>query len=77
MLAVINEYQSKASGADIAFKMGEKARRGGTLGKAKLGYLNVIDSSEGRQIRTVGLDPIGPLRQARVRALRHRQLHPQ
>ncbi len=36
MLAVVNEYQSKASGVDISFKMGEKAKRGGTLGLAPL-----------------------------------------
>ncbi|MDJ1372666.1 recombinase family protein [Gulosibacter molinativorax] len=57
MLAVFNEYQSRESGADIAYKMGEKAKRGGTLGRAKLGYLNVMDTSEGRQIRTIEVDP--------------------
>lgn len=57
MLAVINEYQSKASGADIAYKMGEKVKRGGSVGRAPLGYLNIMDTSEGRQIRTVIPDP--------------------
>ncbi len=56
MLAVINEYQSRESGADIAYKMGEKAKHGGTLGLAPLGYRNVIDTFEGRQIRTVATD---------------------
>jgi len=57
ILATFNEYQSRESGADIAYKMGQKARSGGTLGRAPLGYLNVFDRSEGREIRTVALDP--------------------
>jgi site-specific DNA recombinase len=57
MLAVINEYQSKASGADIAYKMGEKVKRGGSVGRAPIGYLNTMDTTEGRQIRTVVPDP--------------------
>ncbi|GLZ30822.1 recombinase [Lentzea sp. NBRC 105346] len=57
ILATFNEYQSRQSGADIAYKMGKKARNGGTLGRAKLGYLNHIDHSEGRVIRTIIVDP--------------------
>jgi hypothetical protein len=34
-----------------------KARNGGTLGRAKLGYLNHIDHSDGRVIRTIIVDP--------------------
>ncbi len=57
ILATFNEYQSRESGADIAYKMGQKAKNGGTLGRAPLGYLNVFDRSEFREIRTVALDP--------------------
>jgi site-specific DNA recombinase len=56
ILATFNEYQSRQSGADIAYKMGQKARNGGTLGRAKLGYLNHIDHSDGRVIRTIIVD---------------------
>lgn len=56
VLASFNEYQSRQSGADIANKMGQKARTGGTLGRAKIGYLNHIDHSDGRVIRTIILD---------------------
>jgi DNA invertase Pin-like site-specific DNA recombinase len=31
ILATFNEYQSRESGADIAYKMGQKARNGGTI----------------------------------------------
>nr|WP_330359603.1 recombinase family protein [Actinosynnema sp. ALI-1.44] len=37
--------------------MGQKARNGGTLGRAKLDYLNHIDHSDGRVIRTIIVDP--------------------
>ena len=57
ILATFNEYQSRESGADIAYKMGQKAKNGGTLGRAPIGYRNVIDRSGFREIRTVALDP--------------------
>ena len=57
ILATFNEYQSRQSGVDIAYKMGQKARSGGTLGRARLGYLNYIDHSDGRVIRTIIVDP--------------------
>ncbi len=57
ILATFNKYQSRESGADITYKMSQKARSGGTLGRVPLGYLNVFDRSEGREIRTVALDP--------------------
>lgn len=57
ILATFNEYQSRESGADIAYKMGQKAKNGGTLGRAPIGYLNVIDRTEFREIRTVAIDP--------------------
>jgi DNA invertase Pin-like site-specific DNA recombinase len=57
ILHAVDEYRSKADGADIAYKMGAKARNGGTLGRAPLGYLNARDMSEGRNIGIVKLDP--------------------
>jgi site-specific DNA recombinase len=56
MLAAFNEYRSNADGADISYKMGQKAKNGGTLGRAKLGYLNVRDHSAGREVRTIAVD---------------------
>ena len=58
----VNEYQSRASGADIAYKMGQKIIRGGSVSRAPIGYLNVRESFEGREVRTVAVDPVrGPL----------------
>jgi site-specific DNA recombinase len=61
LLAAVNEYRSAEDGADIRYKMSQKAKRGGTLGRAKLGYLNVretIDDEHGRrEVRAVAVDP--------------------
>ena len=53
----VNEYQSRASGADIAYKMGQKVKNGGAIGRAPLGYLNVREKFEGREVRTIAIDP--------------------
>ena len=57
MLAVFNEYQVLVAGEDIRYKMGQKAKNGGTLGVAKVGYRNVRIRYEGREIRTIDIDP--------------------
>ncbi len=56
ILAAINEFRSAEDGADIRDKMAYKARSGGTIGKAPLGYRNVRIDYDGRQINTVQLD---------------------
>ena len=43
ILHAVDQYQSQASGADISYKMAAKARNGGTLGLAPLGYRNARD----------------------------------
>jgi site-specific DNA recombinase len=53
----VNEYQSRASGADISYKMGQKVARGGAIGRAPIGYLNVREQYEGREVRTIAVDP--------------------
>ena len=57
ILSAVDEYRVKADGADIAYKMGAKARNGGTIGRARLGYVNARDLSEGRNIGIVKIDP--------------------
>lgn len=62
ILDQVNTYFSKASGTDIRTKMEGKAKRGGTPGKAKLGYLNTRKTVEGRKIAVIETDPVrGPL----------------
>jgi DNA invertase Pin-like site-specific DNA recombinase len=57
MLAVINQYQSEASSADIKEKLAHKAKKGGTIGHAPIGYLDVKEEFEGRKVNTVAVDP--------------------
>ena len=56
LLAAFNEYRSAKDGADISYKMGQKAKNGGTLGRAPIGYLNTLERVDGREIRSVGVD---------------------
>lgn len=58
MMDIMNDLQNTLQGLDIQTKMGNKAVGGGTIGRAKLGYLNVRIDYEGRQINTIGLDPV-------------------
>lgn len=57
ILAAFNEYRSAEDGADIRYKMGEKAKKGGTLGRAPIGYVNIRERFEGREVRAVIFDP--------------------
>ena len=62
IMAIFNELQVRSNGEDVKTKMANKARNGGTVGRAPLGYLNVGNISEGREFRTVIVDPVrGPL----------------
>ncbi len=56
MLDVMNDLMNKLQGLDIQEKMRTKARNGGTLGFAKVGYLNVRAEFDGKLINTVALD---------------------
>ncbi len=57
ILAAINQYRSASEGEDIARKLAHKAKLGGTIGRAPLGYLNVKEDCEGRMVSAVALDP--------------------
>jgi site-specific DNA recombinase len=56
ILASINEFRSAEDGADIRDKLSYKARNGGTIGLAPLGYVNTKEIFEGRRINTVAID---------------------
>lgn len=61
MLAVINEYASSQSAEDVKYKMGQKAKNGGTITRTPVGYLNTIEIVDDRKVRTVIIDPVrGP-----------------
>jgi site-specific DNA recombinase len=62
MLASFAEYYSRNLGNEVLKGLTEKAKRGGTPGRPPIGYLNVGEMVDGREIRTVAVDPArGPL----------------
>ena len=57
IMCSIAEFYSRNLANEVIKGMGEKARNGGTLGKAPLGYMNVRARDEhGREVRTIALD---------------------
>lgn len=56
MLASFSEYYSRNLAAEVVKGATQKAKRGGTPGITPLGYLNVIERLDGRDIRTVAVD---------------------
>ncbi len=57
IMASIAEFYSGNLGAEALKGMLQKVARGGTIGKAPIGYLNVTKVIDGREVRTVTLDP--------------------
>jgi site-specific DNA recombinase len=57
MLASFAEYYSQNLAREVIKGATEKAKRGGTPGIAPLGYLNVRETVDGRDVRTVAPDP--------------------
>lgn len=62
IMSSIAEFYSKNLANEVIKGSVQKAKSGGTVGKAPTGYLNVRKLENGREIRTVELDPErGPL----------------
>lgn len=57
ILSTIAEFYARNLGTEALKGMQQKAMRGGTNGKAPLGYRNVAKYVDGREVRTVELDP--------------------
>lgn len=54
---IFNEMEVRRNGEDIKAKLRNKALNGGTITRAKLGYLNIRANHEGRLYNSIGLDP--------------------
>ena len=54
---VFNWLQVRLSSQDIKTKMANKARNGGTIGKAKVGYRNVTKNIDGHKVNGIERDP--------------------
>jgi site-specific DNA recombinase len=57
VMAGVNAFRSRDDGEKVKLGMDRKFADGGTNGPARIGYLNFRDFIEGREIRTVVLDP--------------------
>ncbi|MDZ5144585.1 serine integrase family protein [Microbacterium testaceum] len=53
---IMNEVQVRQSGEDIKQKLLNKAKHGGTVSRAKLGYMNARVEFDGRLINTISVD---------------------
>lgn len=56
IIDIFNELESRRNGEDIKAKMRNKVLGGGSLGRAKLGYLNIRAEEHGRLYNSIGLD---------------------
>lgn len=54
---IFNDVQNRLSGEDIRIKLQNKATKGGTIGRTRIGYLNTRMEFEGRLVNAVALDP--------------------
>ena len=64
IMSSIAEFYSRNLASEVIKGATQKAKNGGTIGKAPTGYLNVRRMENGREIRTVQVDPErGPLMQ--------------
>jgi site-specific DNA recombinase len=62
IMASIAEFYSMNLAAEVMKGTTEKARRGGTPNRAPFGYLNVRETVDGHEVRTIAVDPErGPL----------------
>ena len=56
-MALIAEWYSSNLSSEVKTKTLQKVRNGGTIGKAPVGYLNVRKRIDGREVRTIQIDP--------------------
>jgi SOS regulatory protein LexA len=57
IMASIAEFYSLNLAAEVMKGTTEKARRGGTPGRPPLGYINAREMVDGREIKTIAIDP--------------------
>jgi site-specific DNA recombinase len=57
VLAAVNEFRSAGDAEKVKMGLSRKHADGGTISKAPIGYLNIRERIEGREVRTVMVDP--------------------
>lgn len=62
IMAGVNAFRSRGDAEKVRMGLARKHESGGTIGRAPIGYMNTRERIEGREVRTVGIDPErGPL----------------
>jgi len=56
-MATIAEFYSKNLSHEAKKALHEKAKRGGTPGYAPMGYLNVVERVDGKEVKSCGVGP--------------------
>ena len=74
IMSSIAEFYSRNLATEIIKGMHQKAKNGGTSCRAPLGYLNLREFNDGREIRTIGSTPNARRSSKGVRGLRHRRV---
>ena len=75
IMSSIAEFYSRNLANEVIKGMDQKAKTGGTVGNAPIGYLHVRTIENGREMRTVDVDPErAPLVRWAFRGLRDRRL---
>ena len=57
VMAGVNAFRSRGDAEKVKVGMARKHADGGTMGRAPIGYLNVTERIEGRDVRVVRIDP--------------------
>jgi DNA invertase Pin-like site-specific DNA recombinase len=57
VMSAVNEFESRNNGLRTVSGMAQKAKVGGTPGRAPIGYINIRLTQDGREFRTVEIDP--------------------
>jgi site-specific DNA recombinase len=58
IMSSVNAFRSRNDGKKVKLGLDRKHQDGGTVGPARLGYLNVREEVNGRQVASVALDPV-------------------
>jgi SOS regulatory protein LexA len=57
ILAGVNAHRSRSDGKKVKMGLDRKFADGGTHGVAPIGYLNIRDTDNGKEVRSVAIDP--------------------
>jgi len=58
IMSGVNAFRSRNDGKKVKLGLDRKHAEGGTIGPARIGYLNVTEEVEGRRIAAVAVDPV-------------------